>query len=363
MDSLMSWMDLTIFSNTVRDYAMAVCNLIVLVLVLMLSKRLLVRHLGKLAARTANDFDDFLVSLLSQIGAPVFIVSSLYLVTMPLHLEDPVRRVIRVVFVAVVTFRAILILQSVVRYGIAKSYRRSGQGNPADEKVIKNLTSIVGWAIWMLGVIFVLDNLGINISSLVAGLGIGGIAVALAAQAVLGDLFSALAIFVDKPFEVGDFIIVDDLMGTVEYVGLKTTRIRSLSGEELVLSNTDLTKSRIRNYKRMQVRRIAFKVGVVYETPVEKLKQIPILVKGIFGKMRDVHLDRVHFESFGDFALSYEIVYFVHSADYNVYMDKQQEINLALKQKFGEERIDFAYPTQTMLMKRLDPAFSGTERV
>jgi small-conductance mechanosensitive channel len=351
VETLKSWLELTIFNNTVRDYTLAVFNLIALVIALMLSKRLLVRHLGKLAARTSNDLDDFMVSLLAQVGPPVFIVTSLYFVTLPLHLEDQVRTVIRYALVIVVTIRAVLILQQVVKYSISKTYRRARPDDAAADTVIKNLTNVVRWAIWALGVVFVLDNLGINISALVAGLGIGGIAVALAAQAVLGDLFSALSIFVDKPFEVGDFIIVDGMMGTVEYVGLKTTRIRSLSGEQLILSNSDLTKSRIKNYKRMETRRIAFKVGVVYQTSLEQTKKIPVLIKNIFQKINGVKLDRVHFESFGDFSLNYEIVYFVLSADYNVYMDKQQEINFAIKEVFEGERIEFAYPTQTVLVQ------------
>ena len=200
MEILKSWPELTLFNNTVRDYALAAFNLIALVIILMLSKRLVVRHLGKLAAKTANDFDDFIVSLLAQVGAPVFVAVSLYFVTLPLHMEEQVRAVIRYALVIVVTLRAIFILQDVIKYGIGKSYRRSRPNDPAAEPVIKNLTNVVQWAVWALAVVFVLDNLGINISALVAGLGIGGIAVALAAQAVLGDLFSALSIFVDKPF-------------------------------------------------------------------------------------------------------------------------------------------------------------------
>jgi small-conductance mechanosensitive channel len=285
MEILKSWPELTLFNNTVRDYALAAFNLIALVIILMLSKRLVVRHLGKLAAKTANDFDDFIVSLLAQVGAPVFVAVSLYFVTLPLHMEEQVRAVIRYALVIVVTLRAIFILQDVIKYGIGKSYRRSRPNDPAAEPVIKNLTNVVQWAVWALAVVFVLDNLGINISALVAGLGIGGIAVALAAQAVLGDLFSALSIFVDKPFEVGDFIIVDEMMGTVEYVGLKTTRIRSLSGEQLIFSNSDLTKSRIKNYKRMETRRIVFKIGVVYQTSLEKVL-IGIRFSSVAGECR-----------------------------------------------------------------------------
>lgn len=342
------WFEASFFDNTVGDYLWAAFRLVLIVIVLVLAKRLAVIHFGRMAKATANDLDDFLVALLSQIGAPVFIAAALFIVTQPLQLADPLRTAIRYVFVLVLTVRVVRMIQQTVRYSIGKSYRRARPDDASAETVVRNLTNMAGWAIWALGAVFILDNLGVDISALVAGLGIGGIAVAMASQAILGDLFSALSIFVDKPFEVGDFIIVDGLMGTVEYVGLKTTRIRSLSGEQLILSNSDLTKSRIKNYKRMEVRRIVFKVGVVYQTSVEKARKVPGLITKIFEGMKGVRLDRVHLESLGDFSMNYEIVYYVLSADYNVYMDKQQEINLSIKEAFEREKIDFAYPTQTL---------------
>lgn len=352
LEAIKKWLEISFFDNTVKDYAIAVVTLVLMVFALMFTKRIIVAHFGRLALKTANDFDDFLVGLVAQIGAPVFIVVSLYMVTLPLHLGEQVRGVIRFALVIIVTIRAVLVIQEIVRYSVRKSYRRARPDDPAIETITKNITNVIRWAIWALGAVFVLDNLGINISALVAGLGIGGIAVAMASQAILGDLFSALAIFVDKPFEVGDFIIIDGMMGSVEYIGLKTTRIRSLSGEQLIFSNSDLTKSRIKNYKRMEARRIAFKIGVVYQTSLEKIKKIPLLVQEIFKTIKDTKLDRVHFESFGDFSLNYEIVYFVHSADYNIYMNKQQEINFALKEVFEREQVDFAYPTQTLFIPR-----------
>jgi small-conductance mechanosensitive channel len=186
----------------------------------------------------------------------------------------------------------------------------------------------------------------------VAGLGIGGIAVALAAQAVLGDLFSYFSILMDRPFELGDFIIIDDYMGTIEHIGIKTTRIRSLGGEQLVFSNTDLTGSRIRNYKRMEQRRIVFRIGVVYQTPVEKLKEIPGIIKGIMDAIPEARTDRAHFASYGDSSLDFEIVYYVLTGDYNKYMDIQQEINLSLAEEFERRGIEFAYPTRTLFIEK-----------
>lgn len=202
--------------------------------------------------------------------------------------------------------------------------------------------------VWAAVLLVLLDNLGVNITALVAGLGVGGIAVALAAQNVLGDLFSSLSIVFDKPFVVGDFIIVGDLMGTVEHVGLKTTRVRSLSGEQLVFSNTDLLHSRVRNFGRMFERRVVTSIGVTYQTPADKLRRIPEIIRAIVEGQENVRFDRAHFQGFGDSALTFEFVYFVLTPEYNDYMDVQQNINLALFEQLAAEGVEFAYPTQTV---------------
>jgi small-conductance mechanosensitive channel len=197
-----------------------------------------------------------------------------------------------------------------------------------------------------------LYNLGVNITALVAGLGVGGIAVALAVQTILGDLFASLSIVLDKPFVVGDFLVVDDMLGAVEYVGLKTTRIRSLSGEQLVFSNSDLLSSRIRNYGRMFERRVSFDVGVTYQTPRDKLIKIPVIIRDAVEGQDKTRFDRSHFKAYGDFALVFESVYYVLGPDYNEYMDIQQAINLHLHECFEQEGIEFAYPTQTVFVKQ-----------
>lgn len=356
MEILKQWLNITVFHNTVKDYAGAALVLLGLVLALHLSKRIVVRRLEKFTARTEPDFDDFLVSLIARIGAPTFIAISLYAATRPLELNEALHIGIRYFLVIVLTVRAVILIQQVLQYAVEKAYLRARPADPTAQSLSKNIVNVLRWAVWALAVVFVLDNLGINISALVAGIGIGGIAVAMASQAILGDVFSSVAIFVDKPFVVGDFIIVDNLLGTVEHIGLKTTRIRSLFGEQLIFPNSDLMKSRIKNYKRMEIRRIDFKVGVVYQTPVEKVKKIPQLVKDICGGIEGIKLDRVHFLSFGDFSLVYEIVYFVLSPVYNVYMDKHQELNFALKEVFEREGIEFAYPTQTLYLSKQDPS-------
>jgi len=205
--------------------------------------------------------------------------------------------------------------------------------------------------LWVIVLLLILDNLGVNITGLVAGLGIGGIAVALAVQNILGDLLASLSIVLDKPFVIGDFVVVDSLSGTIEHIGLKTTRIRSLSGEQLIFSNNDLLKSRIRNYKRMEERRIVFGFGVVYQTPMEKLTFIKTIVGDIIKKQENARLDRVHFKEYGDSSLNFEVVYFVAKPDFNLYMDVQEAINLEIFRRFQEEGIEFAYPTRTLYLQ------------
>jgi len=200
----------------------------------------------------------------------------------------------------------------------------------------------------------VLTNLGIEITPLIASLGVGGIAIAIALQSVLSDLFSAFAIYFDKPFKEGDFIIVGNDMGTVQRIGIKTTRIKSLQGQELIVSNSELTSTRVNNYQRMEERRIVFNFGVEYSTSLSKLKKINKIVEKIFKEVNGARLDRVHFHQFGDFSLNYEVVYYVKSPEYAKYMDVQQEINFKLKEYFEKERIVFAFPTQTLFVEKPD---------
>jgi len=225
----------------------------------------------------------------------------------------------------------------------------------ADEtrlKSIKGLMVLIKVIIWVIGIIMLLDNMGYKVSTVVTGLGIGGIAVALAAQAVLGDLFSYISIIFDRPFQLGDVIVSGDVTGTVENIGIKTTRIRSVWGEEIILSNSQLTGSKIQNLKRMENRRVLFALGVTYDTPVEVLKGIPESIKEIIDGVKETKFDRAHFRSFGDFSLNFEVVYTVLNPDYTRYMDIQQEINFKIAEKFATQKIEFAYPTQTLQIKK-----------
>lgn len=298
----------------------------------------------------------FMISAVERGVMPVLYFAVFYAAAGSLYLAPKVERLIDVGGLLILCFFA-----ARVAAGLVDSLFE-GEGLSEEEaetvKIIpRGVSTLLKFSIWAVAAVFLLDNLGFDITTLIAGLGIGGVAVALASQAILGDLFSYFVILFDKPFRRGDFIIIGDKMGVVEYIGLKTTRIRSLSGEEVVFSNTDLTNSRVHNYKKMERRRVAFKIGVTYQTPSETLARIPGVIKEIIEGLEDTVFDRAHFFSYGDSALVFEIVYYVIGADYNKYMDIQQNINLAIKDEFEKLGVEFAYPTQTIYLAK-----EGVER-
>lgn len=341
--------------NTLRDYAIALGVFLAVILGVWIVKKVVVGRLRRLAARTSTDLDDFLVGLFRHVGPLVYVLLALFLATRSLHLSESIERILHIFFVIVLTFKAIQIGQESIRFFLEKWVARADPEDPNSAAAAKHIVTILRIALWAAGAVFVLDNLEMDVTGIVTTLGIGGVAVALAAQAVLGDAFSSFAIFMDKPFKVGDFIIVGDLLGTVEHVGFKTTRIRSLGGEQLILANSDLTSSRIRNYKQMKTRRIVFGLGVVYQTPVEEIQAIPGIVEEIVRSHDLTRFDRAHFKNFGDFALVFEFVYHVLSPGYNEYMDVQQYINVRIMKVFAERKIEFAYPTQQLFVTSVQP--------
>jgi small-conductance mechanosensitive channel len=341
--------------NSLLDYAVSAAILAGGLLAVRLANALLLSRFKARTADRATPLEDFLASVLSRTVPPLVYFGVFYLSLQGLALNPAIHRLTAAVGAVLLTYLGINFLRDAVRFLLFGFWLKRHQDD-AVERQVRGLMPVITVVLWALGLVFLLDNLGFQVSAVVAGLGIGGVAVALAAQAVLGDLFSYFAIMMDRPFELGDFIIVGDFMGTVEHIGIKTTRLRSLGGEQLVLSNSDLTGSRVRNYKRMQTRRIIFKLGLTYDTPLEKLKEVPGLVKSVIERTDRTRFDRAHFASYGDSSLVVEAVYFVLSADYNVYMDVQQAINFALKQEFEQRGLQFAFPTQTLFVHAENPA-------
>ncbi|HEY9888744.1 MAG TPA: mechanosensitive ion channel domain-containing protein [Candidatus Obscuribacterales bacterium] len=342
-----------ILSNTIASYLLAIAILIGGLLLTALIKAVVVQRLHRWSERRATDLDERLLRLVSRPVTYLLYLGSFYISIGNLVLHPILQSVIRVGCVVVATILVIQLLGSLVEYGL-RLYWTTRRHDTALEQSLNALVPALKIAIWAIGLVFLLDNLGFDISAVVASLGIGGLAIAFAAQGILGDLFSYFSILFDRPFELGDFVIIGDLVGTVEHIGIKTTRLRSISGEQLVAANTDITGARIQNFKQMQRRRVVFTLGVTYETPQAKMQEIPGLIEAAIRAVEGITFDRAHFFSFGDFSLNYEVVYFVESADYMTYMNAQQQINLTLKAEFEARHIDFAYPTQLLYLTNLN---------
>ncbi len=340
-----------IWGNPLYKYLLTGAVIFFGLIFLNLFKRIIAKKLRVLADKTTTVVDDFIVDILEKLLAPVANILIIFLALKILLLPSLAERIINGALMACLTFSIAKFAYLSTAFAFKQYWIRQGKGETL-ERSLNGILRVVGFLIWSLAIIFFLDNIGFKVSTVIAGLGIGGVAVALAAQAVLQDLFSYFSIIFDRPFEVGDFIIIDNFLGTVEYIGIKTTRIRSLSGEQVIFSNTDLTNSRVRNYKRMELRRVVFQIGVTYNTPIEKLKEIPNIIKDIITSIPTTRFDRAHFAKYGDFSLNYEVVYYVLDSDYNKYMDIQQEINFKIKEAFDSKQIEFAFPTQTIYLEK-----------
>ncbi|MGH6921822.1 MAG: mechanosensitive ion channel family protein, partial [Geminicoccaceae bacterium] len=283
--------------------------------------------------------------------SPLFLlVLAIYAGTFFVALPAEVERLIRSALVIALFLQGALWASHIVVGWVAWYAASKAEQNRAVANALQLIQLFARVVVWSIALLLILNNLGFDVTALLAGLGIGGIAIALAAQNILGDLFASLAIVLDQPFVVGDFVVVGDKSGTVERIGIKTTRIRSLTGEELVVSNADLLASRIHNHRRMAQRRVAFTIGVTYQTPADKVEKLPGMLRAIVEAQQLVRFDSAYFARYGDFALIYEVVYWVLSPDHGLYMDIQQRINLAIYRQLQDEGVAFAYPTQTIYL-------------
>ena len=341
----------TILGNDLLRSASAVIVVAAVMLALRSLRRLARRRLGAMARGTRSVWDDILSDILAGVHTLLILAIALWAGAQVLLLPP---------FVATFVDKAItliLILQAALwgnrALTVTTEHYRTVEGLGGSRRTTLAALSFLGRiALFSLLALSALDNLGIDITALLAGIGIASIGVGLALQNIMTDLFGSLSIILDKPFEIGDYIVVDDLSGNVEHIGLRTTRVRSLSGEQLVFSNNDLLQSRVRNYKRMQERRAVFGIGVTYDTSRELLARIPGMIREIVEARETVRFERAHFQRFGDSALQYEVVYWVLDADYALYMDLQQAINLEIVNAFDEHGIEFAFPTQTLHLHR-----------
>lgn len=343
----MTWFETEFLGNTLLRWLSAAAAALAIYLVLRIIFRFSGERSAKAARQTATSLDDLLGQMLARTRQWALLAVALLLASRMLDLPERWHTRIDYLWFLVVGLQIGLWLNQGISYWVKQrlDQRQGNTGNPV-------ITTIISWIlrlfVWTLVVLAILANMGVNITAMVASLGIGGVAVALAVQNILGDLFASAAIGLDKPFEIGDFIVFGDVAGSVEHVGLKTTRIRALSGEQIVCSNTQLLTNTIHNYKRMAERRIQFTFGIAQTTPAEQLEQIPRIVRDAIEVAGNARFDRAHFKEFGESALNFEVVYFVTSPDYNLYMDVQQSVNLALKKRLDTLGIDFALPARRL---------------
>ncbi|MBU0767134.1 mechanosensitive ion channel family protein [Patescibacteria group bacterium] len=340
--------------NTVQDLLIALVTFLVAYIVLTIIWKFLLNRVQTIAKKTKFKLDDVIVDVLEGVGGLFYIAVALFIAVQSLSLSPVITVIVKGIFLIAVTYEVIKLTERVINFFVLRGmHARSGGATTEEKQKVSGIFSIfIKITLWSFGLLLILSNLGFNITSLVAGLGIGGLAISLALQSVLTDVFSSLSIAIDKPFREGDFIVVGTDKGTVKHIGIKTTRLQSLQGEEIVISNTELTTARVQNFRKLEKRRIVFKIGVKYSTSTDKLKKIPEIVEKCIESAGKTELDRVHFMEFGDFSLNYEIVYFIGSKEYVDYMDAQQKMNLAILEEFEKEGIEMAFPTQTVYIEK-----------
>ena len=335
-------------ANAASEWLIAAAVFIAVFAAVAIARYVVARLVAAVSRKTGVAWGDALADALEGTSFVLFIPLAAYVASLTLTVPARIERFLDLAAIAALLLQAAVWGNRVIGFWLRRKVQVARETDPEGATAL----SLIGFAarvlLWTFVLLLALDQFGFDINALIAGLGVGGIAVALATQNILSDLFASLSIVLDKPFVVGDFIVVDNLRGSVERVGIKTTRIRSLDGELLVFSNADLLKSRIQNYQRMLERRVLFSVGVVYQTPHEKLGRITQWLRDAVEAQQGTRFDRAHFKEYGDSALVFEIVYYVLTRDYNTFMDVQQAINLAIFERFAREGVDFAYPTRTL---------------
>jgi len=349
------------YGGDLRRWLVAIALATLILLVIWLVKRLVTIRLRGLIERSVNVVDDLVLALVKKTKWPFVLVVAVYVGSLVLELPPGHRLVVHRLFAISFFLQIGVWATRVLSFGVDSYLKGKTRQELGSKAAVVALFNFFGRTlVWSLVVLLILDNLGIDVTALIAGLGVGGIAIGLALQSVLRDTFASLSIILDKPFEVGDFVIIDEHAGTIEEIGLKTTRVRSVSGEQLVFGNDDLLSCRIRNFKRMAERRVLFRFGVAYETPTDTLGAIGGLVREIVESIPRTRFDRAHFKEFGEHCLEFEVSYYINVPDYNIMRDVHEQVNLALHRRFEEQGIRFAYPTRRVL---LDSSAAVEERL
>jgi small-conductance mechanosensitive channel len=352
----------TLLGNSLWTWAAALVTTIAVYLVLRLGLAFGRRKLTRLAERTDTQIDDLILELVDRTHGLFLFAVGVLVGSRFLEASAGASLAIRRAMIIAFFVQGGIWGNHVLAFLLDRHLGRTEDPEDRSREALTGLFTVLGrFAIWSVVLLLALDNSGFDVTALIAGLGLGGIAVGLALQNILQDTFASLSIILDKPFEVGDFITVGNDAGSVERIGLKTTRVRSLTGEQLVFGNHDLLSSRIRNFKRLYERRLSLAFGVLYQTPAGKLQRVPEILAEIIGSMESARFDRAHFKGFGDSSLDFEAVYWVPSPDYKVAMDVQQAVNLELFRRFEAEEIGFAYPTRTVFLEGEADRGTGAE--
>ncbi|MFH1306599.1 MAG: mechanosensitive ion channel family protein, partial [Candidatus Micrarchaeota archaeon] len=335
-------------------YSTAIIVFIVTFILLRGFKGLITTNLCILSKKTKTKLDDTLVDMLDGIGVLFYLSASLYAAAHFVALPIFAMELLYYFLLISIFYYSVKALQKLVDYGTGAlaDKRRKEEGKEEDTSLIRLSGQIIKLALWLVALLLFLANIGIDITPLIAGAGIGGVALAFALQNVLTDIFASFSIYFDKPFKVGDYIMVGKDDGTVKSIGIKSTRLQTLRGEELIISNKELTETRINNFKKMSNRRVDFAIGVTYQTSHKKLDKIPKIIKEVISKAKLAKFERCHFKTFGPSSLDFLITYYVLSQDYAKYLDTHQEVNMAIVKAFEKEKIDFAYPTQTIFLEK-----------
>lgn len=339
-------MDTIFLNNRIFDYLVSFLLFLLFLTVFKIFQKIVLKKLESFSEKTETELDETLVEAIKKIKPSFYLFVSLYLAVKFLNIPSIAIQVLDGALIAFVVYQIIISLHIIIDYFIERHFIK--EKDEGTKSAIINLGKIGKAFLWAFGILLVVSNFGINVTSLIAGLGIGGLAIAIAMQNILSDLFSSFVIHFDKPFTPGDFIIVGDYMGVVDKVGIKTTRIKALQGEEIVISNNELVQSRIQNFKKMKERRVVFNFGVEYGTPTKKLKSISKIVEELVNKEELVRLDRVHFTKFGESSLDFEVAYYILSGDYTEFMDAHQSILLQVKESLEKEKVSMAFPTRTV---------------
>lgn len=343
------FLDGTFAGNTVLRWLITAGVILVTVIVLKLLKAVAMRSLGRLARRTATWVDDVLLDTLASTGFSFYMAVAILAGLVSLELSASLESILRIVATIFLLLQAGVWIQETTRSMM--EHWNSGRDSKRSSTIAAGVVFAVKLITWSVVTLLILSNMGVEITAVIAGLGVGGVAVALAAQGILGDLFASLSMYFDRPFDIGDFIIVDDFLGIVEKIGLRSTRLKSLGGEQIVFSNGDIVNSRIRNYARMEERRVVFSFGIEYNLPADKVEKAAVIAREVIEGTEGTRFDRAHFKAYGDFSLNFEAVYYVLVPEYNVYMAKQHAINMGIYRRFEEEGIPFAFPTRTIHLK------------